>query len=251
MQQSGGQVSKKGCTCGLLSCGGGVVGVLGFVGFIIYFTMFSNTCAKMMGEETYPIAGDPRRFDPFASIPDIQSKLGPGAILLQMDASFVRSDGTLDLKATYKPAPNADYRFRVPIKDAPKDAPPVGAGRKPGDVWIQDVTVRVYEPGLRRHVTRTSGGTRSSYSYTNEGMDVERSTPQMGSLGAGLPNPKLSTKEMWEVAISKGADRDAVARIRYEDDGYEFIISELKYHLRWDADGWLDELRSTWPDKGR
>lgn len=99
MQQRGG---KKGCACGVLGCGGGVLGVFAFVGLILYFTVFSNSCAKLMGEETYPIAGDPARFDPFAAIPDIKSKLGPEAILLEMDASFVRSDGTLDLTAQYQ-----------------------------------------------------------------------------------------------------------------------------------------------------
>jgi hypothetical protein len=251
MQQPGSKAAKKGCACGVGGCFAFVIGIAAFVGFIIYFTAYSNTCAKMMGEETYPIAGNPTRFDPFAAIPDIKSKLGSDAILLEMDASSVRSDGTLDLKAQYKPAPTATYRFRVPIKEAPKDAPPIGAGRKPGDIWIQDVTVRVYEPGMRRHVTRVSGGSRSSYSYTNEGMDMDRSDPQMGSLEGALPDPKITTKEMWDFAISKGADKAAVARVSFEDDGYEFTISELKYHIRWDADGKLDPDRSTWPDMER
>jgi len=250
MQESGrNKAAKKGCACGVGGCIAFVIGIAGFVGLILYFTVFSNSCAKMMGEETYPLAGDPARFDPFLAIPDIKSKLGPDAILLEMDASFVRSDGTLDLKAQYKPAPTATYRFRVPIKEAPKDAPPIGAGRRPGDIWIQDVRVDVYEPGMRRHVSRISGGTRSSYSYTNEGMDVDRSSPQMGSLEESLPEPKITTKEMWDFAISKGADKDAVARVSFDDDGYEFTISELKFHLRWDKDGKFEENRSTWPTK--
>jgi hypothetical protein len=252
MQQPGSNKAvKKGCACGVGGCTALVIGIAGFVGVIIYLTAFSNTCAKMMGEETYPIAGDAARFDPFAAIPDIKSKLGAEAILLEMNASSVRSDGTLDLKAQYKPAPSADYRFRIPIKEAPKDAPPIGAGRKPGDVWVQDVTVRVYEPGMRRHVSRISGGTRSSYSYTNEGMDMDRSSPQMGTLEESLPEPKISPKQMWDFAISKGADKDAVARITFDDDGYEFTISELRYHLRWDKDGKFEEGRSTWPEKVR
>jgi hypothetical protein len=250
MQEPGrNKAARKGCACGVGGCIAFLIGIAAFVGLILYFTVFSNSCAKLMGEETYPIAGDASRFDPFAAIPDIRAKLGPEAILLEMNASFVRSDGTLDLKAQYKPAPTADYRFRVPIKEAPKDAPPIGAGRKPGDIWIQDVTVRVYEPGMRRHVSRISGGTRSSYSYTNEGMDVDRSSPQMGSLEEALPEPKISTREMWEFAISKGADKDAVARVSFDDDGYEFTISELKFHIRWDKDGKLEEDRSTWPDR--
>ena len=102
---------------------------------------------------------------------------------------------------------------------------------------------------MRRHVTRMSGASRTSYSYTNEGMDVDRSSPQMGSLEGALPYPRVTTKQMWDFAVSKGADKDAVARISYEDDGYDFTISELKVHIRWDKDGKLDADRSTWPGK--
>ncbi len=234
--------------CGICGC---LAGVSAFVGLIIYVTVFTNTCARMMGEETYPISGNPSQFDPFAAVSDIRAKLGPKAILLDLQASFVRSDGTLDLKATYKPAPRADYKFRIPLAEEPKDAPPIGAGRKPGDVWTQEVTVRVYEPGQRRSVTRTSGSSRTSYQYINEGMDFDRGSAQMSTLDEGLPDPKLSTKQMWEAAISKGSDKEAVARISYDGSGYQFTISELKFFLYWDSGGKFDEDRSRWPGKER
>lgn len=240
-----GKVGKK-VGCGICGC---IVGFLGFIFGIIYLTTFTNYCARMFGEETYPVAGDPSRFDPFASIAHIRSKVGAKAILLEVRASFVRSDGTLDLNAKYRPAPDANYDFRAPVTKEPKDAPPVGAGRKPGDVWVQNVSVRVYEPGQHRSVSRISGSSRSSYSYVNEGMDIDRATPQMGSLEDGLPDPKLTAKEMWDFAISKGADKDAVARISYEEDGYEFNITGLNFYLYWDIDGKLIESRSRWPGK--
>lgn len=240
-----GRVSKK-VGCGIFGC---IFSFFGLIAFVIYFTTSSNYCARMFGEETYPVAGDPSRFDPFASIAHIRSKVGAKAILLEVRASFVRSDGTLDLNAKYRPAPDARYDFRTPVAEEPKDAPPVGAGRKPGDVWIQKVSVRVYEPGQHRSVSRISGSTRSSYTYVNEGMDIDRATPQMGSLSDGLPDPKLTAKQMWDFAISKGADKDAVARISYEEDGYEFNITGLSFNLYWDIDGNLIEDRSRWPGK--
>lgn len=240
-----GRVSKK-VGCGIFGC---IFGFFGFLFGTIYLTTSSNYCARMFGEETYPIQGDPSRFDPFASIAHIRSKVGEKAILLEVRASFVRSDGTLDLKAKYRPAPDANYDFRTPVAEEPKDAPPVGAGRKPGDIWVQNVSVRVYEPGQHRSVSRISGSTRSSYSYVNEGMDIDRNSPQMGSLSDGLPDPKLTLKEMWDFAISKGADKDAVSRISYDDDGYEFFITGLNFHLYWDIDGKLMEDRSRWPGK--
>ena len=245
MQESGrNKAAKKGCACGVGGCIAFVIGIAGFVGLILYFTVFSNSCAKMMGEETYPIAGKARSFDPIAEIENIRSKIGAKAVLTEMDASSVRSDGTMDLMAQYKPAPTATYRFQLPLDTAPEGqvAPPVGAGRGPDDVWVQDITVRVYEPGMRRHVTRTSGGSRSSYSYTNEGIDVERSTPRMTKIGEGISEVKVDAKEMWEFALKLGAPKDAVASIDIEADEYTFGITGTKIHLRWDADGKLMDL---------
>ena len=238
-------VGKK-VGCGVCGC---IFGTGGFVFFILWLTLFSNTCARMMGEETYPISGNPRTFDPFAALPEIRAKVGEKAALIEVEARFVKSDGTLDLKASYNPAPNASYTFILPLDEAPKDAPPIGAGRKPNDVWTQRVDVRVYEPGQRRHVRRMSGGSSSEYSYTNEGMDIDRGTPTMGNLDRTIAAPRLTTQEMWEAAIERGADKDAVANIEYDDSGYTFRISALDISLQWDKDGVFDEKRSRYPGK--
>jgi hypothetical protein len=232
---------NKGCTCGALGCGGGILGVFAFVGVILYLTLFSNTCAKMMGEETYPIAGDPSQFNPLAAIPEIEKHVGPGAVLVDLDITSVRPDGTIDLKAPYKPAPSARYEFQRKLDKAPdgKVDPPIGAGRGPNDVWVETVTVQVYEPGVRRHVTRISGGSRSSYSYTNEGMDFDRSEPRMMHLG----EPAVTTikpSEMWNIAQKIGAPLNAVASVSYDSDGAQFRISGTKFDLRWDKSGKLD-----------
>ncbi len=251
MQPIDGKKVGKGCAFGALSCGGGIIAVVAFVGAILYFTVFSNSCARMMGEETYPISGNPTAFDAFAALAEIKAKVGAKAVLFDLDASYVKSDGTMDLNATYKPSPNARYMFMVPLDKAPDDAPPVGAGRGPGDVWTQQVIVSVYQPGQRRNVTRTSGNSRSSYSYTNEGMDIDHGTPTMSSLERGLPDPKLTAQEMWKIAIEKGADKDAVATIGYDSGGYSFTIIGLQFYLYWDKDGKLNENRSSYPGKGR
>jgi hypothetical protein len=248
MQPDQGKKIAKRTGCGICGC---FFGVFGFVGVIIYFTVFSNFCARMMGEETYPFKTDTRRFDPFAALGEVRAKVGVGGRLTEIDASFVRSDGTMDLKASYKPAPNVTYRFLAPLDKAPENAPPIGAGRGPDDVWVQDVTVRCYEPGMRRHVSRTSGGSTSSYSYTNEGMDIDRGTPSMRSLGDALEDPKLTTKEMWDLAIKKGADKNAVATIKYDADGYEFRISGLSFNLEWDKNGEFNEGHSRYPGQER
>ncbi len=232
--------------CGI---GGCILGTFGFVFLILYLTVFSNSCAKMFGVETYPVSGNPRAFDAFAALPEIRAKVGEKAVLMEVDARFVKSDGTLDLNAAYKPAPNANYTFVLPLDEAPKGAPPIGAGRRPGDIWTQRVTVQVYEPGQTRHVTRIGGGSSTEYNYRNEGMDINRGAATMGNLDRALPEPRLNAKEMWKVALEKGADKDAVANIEYDSNGYSFQISALKVFLYWDMEGVFDERRSRYPGK--
>lgn len=238
MQQGQGRKVAKIAGCSGCGCG---VGLLVFIGTILYLTIFSNFCARLMGEETYPISGNPSQFDPIAAIPEIRAKVSPGAVLISFNATSVRADGTIDLMATYKPAPYADYTFNVPLDKAPdgQTAPPIGAGRGPDDVWIQQVTVRVYEPGQRRHVNRISGASRSSYSYTNEGMDIDRQTPRMQKLEKGIDSPKVTTKQMWAIAEKLGANKEAVATIRFSGDTYEFRIMGTDIDLRWDENGKL------------
>ncbi len=244
--QSKGKVGKK-LGCGLCGC---FLTIPAFIGTILYFTLFSNHCARMMGEETYPVTGDPSRFDPVAAIPEIRAKVGESAILQSVRASSVRPDGTMNLNAIYKPAPSADYTFLLPLDKAPEGqtAPPVGAGRGPDDVWTQRVSVRVYRPGQRLHVERTSGNTKSSYSYVNEGMDIDRSTPRMTKLEKGVDDLKVSTKQMWDIAQKLGASPESVATIEYSAKSSSFYIMGTDVRLSWDKDG---KLENSWLRDGQ
>lgn len=230
-------MGKKAKIAGCGGCGCLFLGIAGFVGGILYLTVFSNTCAKMMGEETYPFKADTKNLDPFAALGEVRQRAGKNARLISIEASYVRSDGTMNLEATYKPAPRISYKFQVPLDKGPKDAPPIGAGRGPNDVWVQDVTVECYEPGQRRHVTRIGGGSRSEYNYINEGMDIDRGSPSMRALAEDLGHPKMSPAALWKIAIEKGASKDAVATINYDKDGYEFYISGTKVRFECDPSG--------------
>jgi len=233
MSQRGSGRSKA-CACSSCGCG---VGFIGLLGTFLYIVIFTNTCAKMLGEETYPLASDPKRFDPFASVEDVRSRVGAKARLTKVEASFVRSDGTMDLTATYVPGPRVTYTFQVPLDKAPADAPPVGAGRAPGDVWVQTVRVDCYQPGQRSSVTRISGGSKTQYQYTNEGMDVDRGTPQMGKLEDDIGKPVVTTAELWKRGLAKGAPKDAVARIGFDKDGYEFSVTGVDADVELDKNG--------------
>ena len=142
----------------------------------------------------------------------------------------------MDLQADYTPAPGVEYTFQVPLTKAPDNAPPVGAGRGPGDQWYQEVRIECTLVGGRRHVTRISGSSRTSFSYTNEGMEITRQTPRTGTIETDIGDPKLSCSDIWGIALSKGAPRDAVANIDYSKRGYDFgITGSTRFEL--DKDG--------------
>lgn len=215
-----------------------VVGLLAVFGCIfgILFLSCSNFFAEMMGEETFALSGDTRRFDPFAKLAEIRSHIPAEARLVSISATFVRSDGTMDLQADYVPFPQTEYVFHLPLAKAPDNAPPVGAGRGPDDTWYQEIQVKCWKPGQMRRVSKTSGSTRTTYSYRHLGIEVDRRDPQSGKPTEGIPAPKCSTQKLWEIAISKGADRNAVARIEYGAEGYDFRIDRTDVRFECDAD---------------
>lgn len=206
----------------------------------MYWVLFTNGCAKILGLETYPVKGDASHFDPFASLADIRARVGAGARLVSIRADYVRSDGTMDLNATYRPAPNVTYQFQVPAKGKGK-APPIGAGGGANSAWVQSVEVSVYQPGQRRHRTTISGNSRTSYDYTNEGMEIERGSVMMSEVKPDLGDPKTSTQDLWKIALSKGAPKDAVATISYDSFGFEFSIRGAIVSFRCDANGKLKD----------
>lgn len=191
---------------------------------------------KMMGEETYAISGDNRKFDPFAKLSEIKSHLQPDARLVSIEATFVRSDGTMDLEAEYTPFPMATYTFHRPLEKPPENAPPIGAGRGPDDVWYEEIRVTCYRPGQLRSVSRTSGNVRTRYTYKHQGIDVDRGSPRSGRPEPGIEPPKCSTQEIWKLALSQKANPEAVARIEYDKDGYSFRIDRTDVAFECDAD---------------
>jgi hypothetical protein len=208
---------------------GGSLGGLGDIG-----NMVSTAVKLTSGPETKPVSGDPSHFDPLAGLADAQAFAGSDAELVSIVASYVRSDGTMDLTATYKPAPNTEYKF---LREVPKpaDAPPVGAGGTKGGKWYQPITIDVYEPGQTRHVTSIGGGISTEYNYTNQGMEKNLEDPTTNPSDEIISAPTCSFADFWKEALKKDAPSDAVAVIEYNSDGYEFnIVGTLV--LRFDQD---------------
>lgn len=192
-------------------------------------------------QETYALKSDARHFDPFAAIDDIKTHVGTGARLYSVEADYVASDGTMNLYATYDPQPEVKYKFYFQQDHGPKEAPPIGAGRGPKDVWLQSVEVTCYEPGKEMHVVLPNGRHNSSYFYKNEGMDFSRSSTYMGKLDPDLGAPNLTPAQMWKTAVARGAPKDAVAKITYNMNGYHFSIEGTDFDLYWDSAGKLKQ----------
>jgi hypothetical protein len=211
----------------LLGCG--VVAIAVFLvgaGLLINWISGSDAVqdlAEMAGapeRESARIAGDPARFDPVAGLGQALALAGPGARLERLDAYGVRRDGTLDLTAGYTPAPRATYQLHRPAP-APDPAPPVGAGGSAVGHWYQAIRVEAYRPGQRRQVTSINGSNRVQYVYVNKGLDMGEGEVS-GTAGAMLPPPACRFALLWEAAVEAGAPADAVAQIRYDEDGYSF-----------------------------
>ncbi len=215
---------------------GGCLGVallaaLGFgllIAAIVYYT-------STKVEQTVPPPGDPRRFDPVASYPAVAAFAGTDVRLSKITARFVRSDGTLDLEADYRPSPNAQYRF-VREVPAPADAPPIGAGSSADGRWYEQVQVEVSRPWEFRSVRRIGGGGGASYQYFNRGMQRKAEAPTGRAPTAAAPAPACAFQRLWADAIARGAPAAAVAVIEYDVDGYEFRIDALRFVMRFDPD---------------
>ena len=214
-----------GCGCVVLV----VSGLVLFLGGIFAYT-------SVVAEQTWFPPGDPAQFDPVQGFGTIQSYAGGGSRLLGFEARFVRPDGTLDLNATYSPRPTVEYRFARSLPGPPKDAPPLGTGRRADDQWYEPITVKVSKPWEFRSVSRSSGGTRTRYQYFNLGMARDTGRAQAGRPLAFASAPSCPLRDFWKAAAARGAPEGAVAVIRYDAAGYSFQIQGTPILLAFGGD---------------
>ena len=186
--------------------------------------------------DTRPIPGDAAHFDPVASYASVLDYAGVGAELVSVKAYYVRSDGALELNATYSPPPYVDYNFVRKLDKAPPNAPPIGAGGANAAPWYEPIEIYLYQPGQWRKV---SGSV--SYTYVNKGMQRSVDDPENGLRNPIVPPPNCPFAKLWSVALTKDAPAEAVAIINYDAEGYDFSISGLSVYLKFDMDCKLKE----------
>lgn len=178
---------------------------------------------------------DPKRYDPFGYYAQVHDFAGTDAALVKIRLTGVRSDGTLDLTATYTPAPRAAYLFQRKLSAPPPSAPPIGAGGSATGDWYEPIEVEVYRPGQRRRISRTGGSSSVTIQYTNRGMQRQIDDP-VAKGEATVSAPTCALTALWEQAIANGAPASAVAAIEYTADGYYFAISGTAHTYNFGAD---------------
>ncbi len=177
--------------------------------------------------------GDLNAYDPIASLADVAVFAGEDAKLLRMNIKHVRRDGTMDLEADYSPI--ADYDFVVPT-ERPESAPPSGADSQ----WWIPVGVKVGNPGKTARTFSVDGGGVQDYQYVNKGMVREALPAKTARYNEFVPMPYCTLKEMWDVAVEKGAAEEAVATIVYDKDDISFRIQEAGFWIKFNTDCTFD-----------
>jgi hypothetical protein len=232
---------RRGC-----GCAGGIgafflVMILGlFVAFAVIAITTPNVVNQLIGSvsgvnipTSRVLQGDPNNFDPFAELPNVKTFAGENVQLQEISLTGVRSDGTLDLNATYAPAPRATYSFLLEVP-RPTNAPPIGAGGTGAGLWYQPISIEAYKPGQQRRFTASGNGISVQTNYTNEGMVRTVSTPTTAT-NKPIPDPTCKLADLWKVALTKDAPKEAVATISYRDNEYRFRITGANISLTFDT----------------
>ncbi len=207
--------------------------ILTILGVIVLILIVIFGCGAVVTGATYavgyfvrgtrPIPGDASKFDPFASLPQVEQFAGDGMQLVRIDMEYVKSDGTLDLTANY--SAQVTYAFAHVLTTTPSNEAPLGAGGSAsGGVNAERAFVMLVKPG-------PAGTYRDQ--YYNFGM--ERSTAPAEALTQPIiPAPQCALTQLWQAAIKQGAPANAVAVISYDNSGYDFNIDAANVHLSFD-----------------
>lgn len=180
-------------------------------------------------DNTAPLPGDARNFDPVAHFAAMAAYAGPDARLVSMRAMFVRTDGTLDLEADYHPYVDAAFVIKATPEDAKAQGPVApGSGFAAGDAIRLQLSVRA---PATYHVQ--SGG--SEWDERHLGMDRRPGGKPGGSERFAEP-PRCGFAALWSAARQRGAPDDVVANIDYAADGYTFAANGRDFRMRFAPD---------------
>lgn len=197
-------------TVGLTACGAVVLASLGLSSPAPPRTAAPSPLAA--------IAGAPHHVDPSALLPRAQALATPGARLSGFQASYVASDGTLDLDA---PEGHGHSSLEITFVIAPPPvevdpSAPLG-GPKPQGQPYRGSKVRLDGSGF--HADHREGGGFMIFPFAT----------------TAVPAPRCTTRQVWDAAKLAGAPVNAVAQLTYrasyldKNPVWELKIEDTKY----------------------
>ena len=157
------------------------------------------------------------RFDPIATFAAMAAYAGPHARVVQLQATHVRVDGTIDLTAASRPKLDAEF-VAAAIAGDPETRPP-------GEFAVgHSIVVRL-----------TVEAPHTSPQGQHRGMER---TPTRRTTGdeRTLEPPECTFAALWQAAIGQGAPTDTTATIAYTADGYTFTADGGAFERRFKAD---------------
>jgi hypothetical protein len=197
---------RKGCGLSVL--------IAGFVLLMFLCTFGSALVGGIFFEFMWFAPSDARNYDPIAQFDAVYDRVGRNNLFISMEARYVRSDGTLDLWATYDPRVNYQFmRTTLPI-----NAKPIGAGGN--------------AEGVQYNMTRLILDSKNDgFHLINFIMDADYwIVTQTGYEPA--PPPTCPLRDLWATALAAGASDLAVATIEYDAEGYDFEIRDTDFRFR-------------------
>lgn len=223
IKQENEESSRSGCIAIIIA---GMLILLVIIALITVIQIFSD--------EVWLVPGDPDHFDPISEYSTVLEYAGEDVLLTRIEALFVKNDGTLDLNASYDPAPTVLYYFYRPTRD--NNAP---AGTSASDaIWHSQVTISISQPFEWSVATENPYDEEDGFSMVlNLGMDRDRYVEVLAPAPPVLDTPTCSFSDFWDTAIEEEeADSQAVATIIYEPTGYHFLIQGTQVNLLFDND---------------
>ncbi len=188
------------------------------VGFIIFggvCSFLSAFVGSILVEGRWFLAGPIEAYDPIISFGQVYDWVGRDWQFLSMDVEYVRSDGTLDLNAPYRPYVRYQFYKEVPN---PNGMPlPLGAGGTGvAEPWYVVRTVWVEKPEMLNLAMRMRDASPSN---------------RLDMANEGSP-PTCHLSELWERAIETlEVPVNAVAIIRYDGERYYFNVRDTDFRM--------------------
>jgi hypothetical protein len=209
-----------------------MLGVLSIVGLFVpdaanLVSAFGAAIVGLPPPYTRDLPDDATAFDPLAQYELVRSFAGGDVLLTEIDAYYVKPDGTLDLLADY--GAWVRYEF-VRAVSAPPDAPPIGAGGSDSE-WYEVLTVQASRPGTN---IVNSGSGRLGWTtlrWVSKGLALETEDATT-RIDTPVEVPRCSFRDLWAYALEDGAPQNAVATINYDENGYYFLISGTEYNYQ-------------------